>query len=55
MSKDPLAISLIIFLTLSSIFIGAAIMGLINHPGHCGVTNPYDIAYEEIGIDAGVE
>jgi len=53
MNKDPLAISLIVFFTLSSIFAGAAFMGLINHPGHCGATNPADIRFDEITIDGG--
>jgi len=51
--KDPLAISLILSSSVIAIFVIAISFGFVNHPGHCGVTNPHDIDWEEIYSDAG--
>lgn len=51
--KDPLAISIIFTSSLMLILMGAVLFGFVNHPGHCGATNPHTIDWEEIYSDGG--
>jgi hypothetical protein len=53
MEKHATTLAIAFGAVLAVTLVGAIFFGALNHPGHCGASNPNDIDFDALFSDAG--